>query len=186
MADKGYHSNDAMADLKETGMRTYVAEPGRGPRVWAPDRAIEEETARLHEARDATHANRQRTRGKGGKDRMRRRGELLERSFAHAYETGNMRRLHLRGRDNVAKRVLVHAAGFNLGLLVRIKYGMPKPRNGPGAARAAGLAAVGRVVAACRSAVAAVSRVGRIGSGLRLIQPVRLQHGSANLSGGEL
>ena len=60
---------------------------------------------------------------------MRRRGELIERSFAHAYETGAMRRLHLRHRDNVAKRVLIHTAGFNLGLLMRVKYGLLKPRR---------------------------------------------------------
>ena len=40
-----------------------------------------------------------------------------------------MRRLHLRGRENIAKRVLIHAAGFNMGLMMRVKYGMRKPRS---------------------------------------------------------
>ena len=175
VADKGYHSNDTMADLKEVGMRTYVAEPDRGPRVWTPERATEGETARLHQARDATHANRRRTRGERGKALMRRRGEVLERSFAHCHETGDMRRLHLRGRANIAKRALVHAAGFNLGLLMRVKYGMPKPRNGSGAARAAVLAALGRVLATCRSLAAVVPPVGRSGSTICSIQLSQLQ-----------
>jgi transposase len=175
VGDKGYHSNDTMADLKEMGMRTYIAEPDRGPRVWTKPNATEEETTRSHEARDATYANRRRMSGERGKELMSQRGELLERSFAHMYETGNMRRLHLRGRDNIAKRVVVHAAGFNLGLLMRVKYGMPKPRNGSGAARAAVLASAGRVVAIYRSIVTLVQPVCRIGSAIRLIQPGRLR-----------
>ena len=81
------------------------------------------------DARDATYANRRRIKGDRGKGLMRQRGELLERSFAHNYETGAMRRLHLRKRENIAKRVLIHTAGFNLGLLMRVKYGLLKPRR---------------------------------------------------------
>ena len=40
-----------------------------------------------------------------------------------------MRRLHLRGRSNIAKRVLIHAAGFNIALLMRVRYGLRKPRS---------------------------------------------------------
>jgi transposase len=59
---------------------------------------------------------------------LRRRGELLERPFAHQYETGAMRRLHVRGRGNVAKRVLLQAAAFNLALILRsiTKAGTPR------------------------------------------------------------
>ena len=122
VADKGYHSNDTMRDLGEMQLRSYISEPDRGRRSWAdkedgPD------------ARDATYANRRRIKGDRGKGLMRKRGELLERSFAHNYETGAMRRLHLRHRENIAKRVLIHVAGFNLGLLMRVKYGLLKPRR---------------------------------------------------------
>ena len=175
VGDKGYHSNDTMADLKEMGMRTYIAEPDRGPRVWTKPNATVEEATRSHEARDATYANRRRMRGQRGKDLMRRRGEVLERSFAHCYETGNMRRMHLRGRDNIAKRALVHGAGFNLGLLMRVKYGMPKPRNGSGAARAAVSASNGHVLRIYRSIVAVVVRVVRFGSTIWSIQLSQLQ-----------
>ena len=60
---------------------------------------------------------------------MRRRGEYIERSFAHLYETGGMRRTHLRGHQNILKRLLIHAGGFNLGLLVRSVLGVGTPRG---------------------------------------------------------
>jgi hypothetical protein len=81
------------------------------------------------DARNATYANRRRIKGNRGNELMRKRGELLERSFAQCYETGGIRRLHLRGRENIAKRVLIHAAGCNLGLLMRVNYGLRKPRS---------------------------------------------------------
>ena len=106
VADKGYHSNETMVDLAAVGVRSYIAEPDRGRRCWkgAP------------EARDAVYANRRRIRGNRGRELLRRRGELLERPFAHLYDTGGMRRVHLRGHSNILKRVLVHVAGGNLGL----------------------------------------------------------------------
>jgi transposase len=60
---------------------------------------------------------------------MRRRGERVERSFAHAYDTGGMRRTHLRGTTNILKRVLIHASGFNLGLVMRRLLGVGAPRG---------------------------------------------------------
>jgi len=126
VTDKGYHSNDTMCDLGEMRLRTYISEPDRGRRKW-----MDREDGL--DARDATYANRRRIKGERGRALMRRRGELLERSFAHTYETGAMRRLHLRNRDNIAKRVLIHVAGFNLGLLMRVRYGLRKPRGLVGA-----------------------------------------------------
>ena len=129
VADKGYHSNDTMRDLREMELRTYISEPDRGQRNWSTNSGNEEDVIKALDARDATYANRRRIKGKRGKELMRKRGELLERSFAHNYETGGMRRLHLRHRENIAKRVLIHTAGFNLGLLMRVKYGLIKPRR---------------------------------------------------------
>ena len=119
--DKGYHSKKAMLDLQEMDIRSYASEPDRGRQNWDGDLGLD--------ARDAVYANRRRINGERGKQLLRSRGEKLERTFAHCYETGNLRRLHLRGRDNIAKRVLIHAAGFNVGLLMRVKYGLGKPRS---------------------------------------------------------
>lgn len=130
VTDKGYHSNATLTDLDQMNLRTYISEPERGRRNWkAIGSANEEDAAKAIAAREATYANRRRIRGKRGKALLRRRGEFIERSFAHAYETGAMRRLHLRHRDNIAKRVLIHVAGFNLGLMMRVRYGLLKPRR---------------------------------------------------------
>jgi transposase len=119
VADKGYHSNDTMAELSAMEIRSYVSEPDRGKRNWKGK----------PEARDAVHGNRRRTRGKRGKQLMRKRGEYLERTFAHCYETGGMRRTHLRGHPNILKRLLIHVGGFNLGLVMRSLFGIGKPRR---------------------------------------------------------
>jgi transposase len=118
VGDKGYHSNERLEDLHVIGLRSYISEPNRGRRRWRGQRA----------AQAAVYANRRRIRRPRGTRLLRRRGELLERTFAHAYETGGMRRTHLRGHDNILKRVLVHLSGFNLGLLMRRLMGVGTPR----------------------------------------------------------
>ena len=166
VADKGYHSREVIKTCQEIGIRTYASEPKRGRQKWAGD----------DEARDAVHGNRRRIRGERGKRLLRRRGEFLERSFAHCYKTGGLRRLHLRGRDNIAKRVLVHAAGFNLGLLMRVGYGLKKPRGLARAASAA-FAAMFWAVWAClwRVPTTLVIR-GRDAAGLSLAsRPIHLR-----------
>ena len=60
---------------------------------------------------------------------QRRRGELVERPFAHQYETGGLRRVWVRGHEQVRKRVLIQAAGCNLGLLLRRLIGVGTPRS---------------------------------------------------------
>jgi transposase len=119
VTDKGFHSNDRLVDLAAIGVRTYISEPDRGRRRWR----------KKAEARAAVYANRRRIRGPRGIRLLRRRGEYLERSFAHIYETGGMRRTHLRGHDNILKRLLVHVSGFNLGLLMRTLVGVGTPRG---------------------------------------------------------
>src|SRR5262245_59761582 len=119
VADKGYHSNDTLVDLKEFEIRSYISEPNRGRRNWIDKQA----------ERDAVYANRRRIRGERGKRLLRLRGLMLERPFAHCYETGDMRRVHLRGRQNILKRLLIHVAGFNLSLVLRRTIGKGTPRG---------------------------------------------------------
>lgn len=118
VTDKGYHSNQTMTDFAELGIRSYVSEPDRGRRNWE-DKPAE---------RDAVYANRRRIRGQRGKELTRRRGELIERSFAHVMETGGARRTHLRERLNILKRTLITVGGFNLSLVMRQLIGHGKPR----------------------------------------------------------
>jgi transposase len=119
IADKGYHSNQIMIDLAAVGLRSYVAEPDRGRRDWSKEPA----------AQLPVYANRRRIRGARGRRLMRQRGERIERSFAHLYDTGGMRRTHLRGHTNILKRLLIHAGGFNLGLVMRHLIGSGTPRG---------------------------------------------------------
>jgi transposase len=119
IADKGYHSNDALIRLKQVNVRAYIAEPDRGRRRWKGKQ----------EAQKAVYANRRRITGSYGKSLLRRRGEFVERSFAHVYETGGMRRTHLRGSENILKRVLLHVGAFNLGLVLRQLTGKGTPRG---------------------------------------------------------
>lgn len=119
VADKGYHSNQVLIDLAALDLRTYIAEPERGRRSWT----------KKADARDAVYANRRRIRGPRGVALQRRRSERLERPNAHLYETGGLRRTHLRGHTNILKRLFVHTGGFNLGLLMRTLIGSGTPRG---------------------------------------------------------
>jgi len=146
VADKGYHSKQKMLELQTLGVRTYISELDRGPQGWLDQRA----------ERDAVYANRRRIRGARGKRPLRRRGELLERPNALLYETGAMRRTHLRGHANILKRLLIHVAGCNLGLLMRTRFGIGTPRGLQGrlAAAMAALIAFWTRLEACWAPVA--------------------------------
>jgi len=119
VADKGYHSGAVLVGLHGASVRSYIPEPERGRRKW--DGRVTQQ--------QRVYANRRRVQGPRGRQLQKLRSELVERSFAHMYETGGMRRTHLRGRKNILKRLLIHAVGFNLALLVREKYGIGKPRT---------------------------------------------------------
>jgi len=119
VGDKEYHSNQSLVELEAVGVRSYISEPDRGRRRWK----------KKSDARAAVYRNRRRIRGPRGQRLLRLRGERLERPFAHLYETGGMRRVFLRGHDNIRKRGLIHAGGFNLGLLMRQLIGVGTPRG---------------------------------------------------------
>ena len=119
VADKGYHSNQTMVDLAAVDVRSYIAEPDRGRRDWT----------KTPEAQAPVYGNRRRVRGARGRQLLRQRGESVERSFAHLYDTGGLRRTHVRGHSNILKRLLIHAGAFNLGLLMRQVFGRGTPRG---------------------------------------------------------
>jgi hypothetical protein len=106
--------------LDRSAWKTRIAEPQRKAfSRWHGDEA----------ARSAVYANRIRLRSDIGKEAMRRRAEVVERSFAHTLERGGMRRTWLRGRETVGKRYLIHVAGHNLGLLMRLLIGAGTPKE---------------------------------------------------------
>jgi transposase len=119
VADKGYHSRDVLKKL-DSAFRSRVSVPKTtGISRWHGD----------HDARRAVYTNRARTKSAKGKALLRKRGELVERSFAHILDNGGMRRAHLRGTENIEKRYQIHIAGFNLGLLMRALFGVGTPKG---------------------------------------------------------
>ncbi len=120
VADKGYHSRAVLKDLDQGPWKTRIAEPQRrGVSRWHGDA----------DARRAVYNNRTRLRAEVGQQAMRQRAELVERPFAHILDRGGMRRTWLRGRENVHKRYLIHVAGHNLGLLMRLLIGAGTPKE---------------------------------------------------------
>ena len=159
VGDKGYHSNDTLLTLAVLGIRSYLAEPDRGRRCWT----------KAPEAQRPVYGNRRRVGGRRGKRLMRRRGEYVERTFAHVYDTGGLRRTHLRGHQNILKRLIVHAGAFNLGLLMRHAIGRGTPRGLQGRRRPCFvlwltlytlLAALGTTLARCIGVPRSLSRGG--------------------------
>jgi transposase len=120
VTDKGYHSGTVLVEMKGAEVRTYIPEKKpKGHRHWEGKRAQQQ----------AVYANRRRVNGAYGKRLLRKRGELIERSFAHCYDTGGMRRTHLRGHQNILKRLLIHIGAFNLSLIFRTLLGSGTPRG---------------------------------------------------------
>jgi hypothetical protein len=120
VADKGYHSRGGLKDLEDGAWRSRIAEKKvRGVHRWHGDEA----------ARRAVHNNRARLRSGVAKEAFRLRAELCERGFALTLDRGGMRRAWLRGRENLRKRYLVHVAGYNLGLIMRLLVGAGTPRE---------------------------------------------------------
>jgi hypothetical protein len=127
VADKGYHSRAVLKDLDGGVWKTRIAEPQHTAFLrWRGDT----------EARNAVYANRNRLRSVVGKQSMRKRAEIVERPFAHNLERGGMRRTWLRGRENVHKRYLIHVAGHNLGILMRLLIGAGTPNEAAARGRA--------------------------------------------------
>jgi transposase len=120
VTDKGYHSGAVLVEMKSAEVRTYMPEKKQtGQRHWEGK----------SEEQQAVYANRRRMNRSYGKQLLRKRGELIERSFAHCYDTGGMRRTHLRGHQNILKRLLIHVGAFNLSLIFRTLWGSGTPRE---------------------------------------------------------
>jgi len=121
VTDKGYHSGAVVKRMKAYGVRSYIPEKKqKGQRNWVGK--AEEQQAVYAKPGGGYGASTARVYCGG-------RGELVERSFAHCYETGGMRRCHLRGHENILKRQLVHVGAFNLSLILRKLLGAGTPRE---------------------------------------------------------
>ncbi len=120
VADKGYHSGAVVLRIQECEVQTYIPERKQtGKRNWEGKEP----------ERQAVLANQDRVQSEYGKALLRKRRELVERSFAHCYQTGAMRRCTLRGNKNILKRLLIHVGAFNISLVLRKTLGAGTPRE---------------------------------------------------------
>jgi len=120
VADKGYHSRDLLKGLEDSVWKSRIAEKkSAGVSRWHGDEA----------AQRAVYNNRARLRSGVARQAFKIRAELVERSFALVLDRGGLRRAWLRGRDNLHKRYLIHVAGYNLGLIMRLLVGAGTPRE---------------------------------------------------------
>src|SRR5918998_147810 len=120
VTDKGYHSRETLKSLDDGPWKTRIAEPKRdGFLRWHGDGA----------ARRAVVNNRARLLSGVAREAFRLRAEVVERGFALILDRGGMRRAWLRGRENLQKRYLIHVAGYNLGLIMRLLTGAGTPRE---------------------------------------------------------
>lgn len=159
VGDKGYHSNGVLVGLYGDGVRSYISEPERGRRRWRGKELDQE----------LVYGNRRRLRRARSRALQRKRAELGERTFAHMYETGGLRRLHLRGGRNALKRLLLQGAAFNLGLVLRKSLGVGTPRGMTG--RMSGLrGATGACLALWRPLIAEIAAICRPRPWMRTIR----------------
>jgi transposase len=120
IADKGYHSRGGLKVLDSREWKSRISEPKRdGFSRWHGD----------DEARRAVYNNRARLLSGVARQAFKLRAELVERGFALILDRGGMRRAWLRGRENIHKRYLIHVAGYNLGLIMRLLTGAGTPRE---------------------------------------------------------
>ena len=145
VADKGYHSADALELCRHLALRTYIPEPKRTSDWNWSERSEDHQRAVMN--------NRDRMQRDKGKSLQRARSELCERSFAHVCESGGMRRTWLRGVVETTKRYLMAAAAHNLGRVLYKLFGVGKPRS---------LQGIGAVLSASKSLLAVVLAQGPV------------------------
>jgi transposase len=120
VADKGYHSREVLKDLQDSAWKSRIAEKERkGFARWHGDDA----------ARRAVYNNRARLMSSVARQAFKLRAEKVERSFAIILDIGGLRRTWLRGVENVEKRYLIQVAAYNLGLVIRHRFGAGTPRQ---------------------------------------------------------
>lgn len=120
IADKGYHARAGLKALDGGPWRSRICEPHR------------DEFSRWHgddAARRAVYNNRARLRSGVARQAFKLRAERVERGFALILDRGGMRRIWLRGRENIQKRYLIHVSGYNLGLIMRLLTSAGTPRQ---------------------------------------------------------
>lgn len=119
-ADEGYFSAEEVCALQGEGIRTVMGDPHESRRNKDKQCKVTRQT--LARAKRAVKS-------KSGKTLLKKRGEHLERSFAHVLDHGGLRRATLRGVENLTKRQIAAAMAFDLSLLMRRIFGFGTPKQ---------------------------------------------------------
>jgi transposase len=117
--DKGYHSDDEIVKLSEYEIEANIPQRTTGRKY----NGMETSKREYLERSDAFVASEQ------GKELLRKRGMYIERSFAHVLDSGGMRRTTLRGQENIQKRYIIAAMGFNMSLAMGVIFGYGTPKQ---------------------------------------------------------
>lgn len=141
VGDMGYCALEALVELQAAGVRTAIPDPVANRQVGKlPD-----------DQRQALRAAQRTLTSKSGQWLMRHRGEFGERTFVHMLDHGGARRTTLRGRENILKRYLIHAACLNLSILLRHRTGIGTLKQTWAASASARAALLGVLRAWCDS-----------------------------------
>lgn len=119
-ADEGYFAVEEICGLQGEGIRTIIGDPHATQRRKEKQDGMVKQV--LSKAKRAVKS-------KSGKALLRKRGEHLERSFAHVLDQGGMRRTTLRGTENLTKRHLAAVLAYDLSLLMRHLTGHGTPKQ---------------------------------------------------------
>jgi len=118
-SDKGYYNVQELLAMQSVGITTNIS-----------DKEFNRNKSKLSDeeslAVELAHSS---VKSKEGKALLKRRGMLVERSFAHILDSGGERRTTLRGISNIRKRYLIATACFNLSLLMRTIFGIGTPKQ---------------------------------------------------------
>jgi transposase len=117
--DKGYYAVGELQALQQEQIKTVICDPVSNRRL---DKLEPAGQKAVKAAGRSTHSN-------YGKELLSKRGQHIERGFAHILDCGGMRRATLRGRLNLQKRFKLAAAFYNLSQLMRKLIGVGTPKQ---------------------------------------------------------
>ena len=119
-ADEGYFSVEEICGLQGEGIRTIIGDPHA---------ALRRKDKQNGTVRQVLSKAKRAVKSKSGKALLRRRGQHIERSFAHVLDQGGMRRATLRGTLDLTKRHLAAVLVYDLSLLMRHLTGHGTPKQ---------------------------------------------------------
>lgn len=119
-ADEGYFAVAEICCLQGEKIRTIVGDPHAAKRRKEKQDGTVKRV--LMKARRAVKSA-------SGKALLKKRGQHVERSFAHVLDQGGLRRTTLRGEGNLTKRHLAAVLAYDLSLLMRHLTGHGTPKQ---------------------------------------------------------